>query len=586
MPSPEIDGNPRIIDATLREGRQAPGVAFGTEESVAIALGLAAIGVDAIECGHPYASTHEAERVRAVVSAVDPLPVLAHARARREDIDAVARTGAPWVGIFVGVNDVSRRAKMRSVRSFEQLIREAVAHAKSRGLKVRFTVEDASRTNSSELVGVFGEAVAQGADRICFADTVGALLPWEVGPAVDWFRLAHPTVPLEVHLHDDRGLSMANALMAIRAGAAWVSAAVNGIGERCGITDTVTLVANLGALGWRTLPDGGDLQWLSRLVAAHARMPPDRWRPVVGANAFTHTAKLHREAVALEPSAYAWIDPRVLGRSAESVGGGAPFSPEGAINKPKIVDATELRHHRRGPGERYLMLDERVVSDARQYCVVRSIPALDDYGAGHVGAHRHGVDSLLLFVGHGDGLTGLEVEVMLGGELFAVSSPASVFVPAGIEHSYRVVGGSGLFVNHVPAGDYNASLLERPTPWARQDGHTSDQESATPGLLSSRANGQANGQSPTDAGLIEAFLRMRFPGAPPPPEARLEDLLDSLAFLDFFLYLEQARAGISLDDLAACLTMSDVLEVLARARDGAMVDSPLLASAPPPQIRF
>lgn len=98
--------------------------------------------------------------------------------------------------------------------------------------------------------------------------------------------------------------------------------------------------------------------------------------------------------------------------------------------------------------------------DARQYCIVRRIPEMDDYGEGHVDVHRHCVDSVFLFIGHGPALRGLTVEVRLGAETFVVESPSSVFIPSGLLHSYRVLAGAGLFINHVQTGDYNSSLLD------------------------------------------------------------------------------------------------------------------------------
>lgn len=106
------------------------------------------------------------------------------------------------------------------------------------------------------------------------------------------------------------------------------------------------------------------------------------------------------------------------------------------------------------------MLDNRVVPDARQYCIVRRIPEIDDYKEGHVDVHRHCVDSVFLFIGHGPALRGLTVEVCLGADTFVVESPSSVFIPSGLLHGYRVLAGAGLFIKHVQAGDYNSSLLD------------------------------------------------------------------------------------------------------------------------------
>ena len=106
------------------------------------------------------------------------------------------------------------------------------------------------------------------------------------------------------------------------------------------------------------------------------------------------------------------------------------------------------------------MLDNSVVPDARQYCIVRRIQEMNGHVKGHADVHRHCVDSIFLFVGNGPALEGLTIEVRLGADTFVVESPGSVFIPSGLLHSYRVLAGTGLFINHVQAGDYNSSLLD------------------------------------------------------------------------------------------------------------------------------
>lgn len=186
----------------------------------------------------------------------------------------------------------------------------------------------------------------------------------------------------------------------------------------------------------------------------------DARRPVVGRHAFTHTARLHRLAVSRDPSACEWIDPERIGRVREYDDQTLDYESGTLVTVPKVISATELRHHRKGPGKRFVMIDERFVPDCRQYCIVRKVLKLKRYGSGHVDRHSHTCDSLFLFVGDAADLTGLLVEISLDEETFTLQSPASVFIPAGVEHSYRIINGSGLFVNHVLSGSYNESLLE------------------------------------------------------------------------------------------------------------------------------
>ncbi|GGK78900.1 2-isopropylmalate synthase [Mangrovihabitans endophyticus] len=452
----------RIIDSTLREGMQTAGGRFTVGQSVETARLLVRLGVDTIECGHPSISDDECARVAAVVAAVGDVPVLAHARAQRTDIDAVAKSGAGWVGIFLGVNDISRASRLpgRSLASLYQQIDDTVRYARGLGLSVRFTVEDSSRTDAGELGEAYLVAVEAGAERACFADTVGILEPSEVHERVTRLRRLCPRVDLEVHFHDDRGLALANSLAAVDAGAEWVSTSVNGLGERAGVVDLALLAVNLHQRGGRPLIGGDLLPEISRRVGAYSRSMPDARRPVVGRDAFRHVAKLHRAAVQRDSRSYEWIDPGLVGRERTSSERQLPEEPQQWIVDPKVISATELRHHRAGPGERFVLVDERFVPGAAQYCIARHIPELDDYGAGHVDTHVHHCDSLFAFLGSRDGYEGLTVEVTLGSQVFQVHSPSSVFIPAGVPHGYRVIGGSGTYLNHVLAGDYNSSLLD------------------------------------------------------------------------------------------------------------------------------
>lgn len=452
-----------IIDSTLREGMQSTAGGFTRDQSWEVARLLARLGVDTIESGHPAISKEEAERVRATVDASGLVPVLAHARANSDDIDAVAETGAAWVGIFLGVNAISRLARLpgHSTADLYDKLRHSVQHARNLGLQVRFTVEDGGRTPLDELNEAYRIALVCGAERICFADTVGTLEPEMVRARVSELVSAFPGVDVEVHLHDDRGLATANALAAVDAGATWVSTSVNGLGERAGVVDLATLLVNLDYRDTRSLPAQVELvQELSRRVGTYSRSMPDHRRPVVGRDVFHHFARLHVKAVERAPQAYEGIPPERVGRTRSVDGPSLSQCPDDWIVSPKVISATELRYHRTGPGDRYVLVDHRFVPGCGQYCIARRIPHLDDYGSGHIDTHVHYCDSLFVFLGDGTGYTGLQVEVTLGDRVTPLESPASVFIPAGVPHSYRVVGGAGTYLNHVLAGDYNSSLLE------------------------------------------------------------------------------------------------------------------------------
>lgn len=454
-----------ILDSTLREGRQAPGVCLNDRQIQEIVLRLNTIGIDMLEVGHPVISDEHFQTVQKCVK-LSAVPCLAHARACLEDVLAVHASGAAWVGIFAGINEVSQKYRLnKNTQEILMLISESITYAKKLGLKVRYTVEDASKTDESDLVLVYEAAIAAGADRICFADTLGVLEPTQVSRTIQLLRSRFENIEIEVHFHDDRGLAMANALAAIDAGANWVSSSVNGLGERCGITDTLALIANLDFRGSRQYEKQlSQLKGVSELVAAHARAWIDDRRPVVGKYAFTHTSKLHIDTVKRSENAYAWRDPKDFNRSNDIFSRLLVSNLETLTNVPVVISASELKYHRHGPGSRYVMIDDRFINDCRQYCIVRDVEV--EHGSvipPHVDIHRHKCDSLFLFLGKDPSMAGLTVIVTIENDEKVVHSPAAIFIPAGLRHTYRILEGSGFYINHVLSGNYNDSLLEEVT---------------------------------------------------------------------------------------------------------------------------
>lgn len=231
----------------------------------------------------------------------------------------------------------------------------------------------------------------------------------------------------------------ANALSAVRAGATWVSAAVNGMGERCGISDTILLLANLDAMQARPLPSGQGVLPLSRLVQAHSRFQPDRRRPIVGRNAFTHGAALHRRAVAQDEMVYSWVEPARFGRLT-SMASRMPTSRRHWIVKP-----------RRHSPERLTCIDPTLLPDARQTLTVHRVSETDPRLVDR--CLRLSVDRLLVILGSNADLTGLEVDIQIDEDRFAVASPASVLIPSGSAGRFQLLRGAGLVYDHLAADE-------------------------------------------------------------------------------------------------------------------------------------
>lgn len=294
-----------ILDSTLREGEQTPGVTFSVEEKIAIANLLDEFGVDIIEAGHPMVSKDVFRGIKKIASQGYNAEILAHCRAVKEDIDAAISCDVDWVGIFFCVSNPRLERQFRlNLDKAVDLITSMVEYAKSHGVKVRYTPEDTVRTDYASVVRVSRAAIEAGADRISIADTVGAATPQKIYELVSRLK-SDLNVKLNVHCHNDLGLATANALAAYEAGVTMIDTSVNGLGERTGITPLSEICLALHCL-YKIRRNWG-LEWLpilSQVVSEFSGVRVSPNTPVVGENAFSHNAGLHVAAVIHDPKYY------------------------------------------------------------------------------------------------------------------------------------------------------------------------------------------------------------------------------------------------------------------------------------------
>jgi 2-isopropylmalate synthase len=308
----------KLLDSTLREGEQTPGVDLTLDQKLDIARRLDAFGVEYIEAGHPAVSDDVLRATRDVAHLGLDAEIVAHSRALKSDIDLALKCDVDWVGIFFSVAD--KRLEEQFRKDIDQaiaLITDCVSYAKAHGLKVRYTPEDTVRSDIAKVARIGRAAAEAGADRISVADTTGYVTPSMMHAFVTSLRAQLPAgTAVGVHCHNDLGMAVANSYAAVEAGASVVDVTVNGLGERTGIAPLAETAVAFKLRGGATNRwDLAALPELSRVVEAASRVPVWKQAPIVGANAFTHNAGLHVAAVLLNPQHYESIPAETVGRT-------------------------------------------------------------------------------------------------------------------------------------------------------------------------------------------------------------------------------------------------------------------------------
>jgi 2-isopropylmalate synthase len=312
----ERDKEVRLLDTTLRDGEQMPGVSLMQQQKLEIALALAELGVDSVEAGFPITSRGEFEAVRAIAREVRGVEVIALARASKADIDKVIEAEASAVHTFIATSDLHMKYKLRMPpeRVVEKAV-WAVDYAKSHGLVVEFSAEDATRSDLQFLVKVFQAVVDAGANRIDIADTVGVARPSYMSFLVSYVKSnVKGNYLLSVHCHNDFGMAVANSVTAIESGADQAHVTVLGVGERAGNAALEEVASALAFLyGYKVKIDFSKVNNVARLVAKHfgLQIPPNK--AIVGANAFSHESGIHVHGILSHPLTYEPINPAVVG---------------------------------------------------------------------------------------------------------------------------------------------------------------------------------------------------------------------------------------------------------------------------------
>ena len=305
-----------ILDSTLREGEQFAGAFFNLEQRLMIARLLDAVGVGFIEVPSPVASPETRRTIMALCELGLQARIVAHVRCAEADVQAALDTPVFGLNLFYGTSTELRT--FSHSRRIDQIVAAAVPlirRIRASGRYVRFSAEDAFRSDLVDLLTVFDAVVDAGAQRIGLPDTVGIATPRQVEQLVHLCTERYPGVGIEFHGHNDTGCAIANTVSALEAGADCLDVTVMGIGERNGIASLSGLVAAVYPR-WRGLLERYDLHRLpelDRLVAGMLGMPIPFNSPITSESAFTHRAGVHTKAVLHMPGAYETLDPASFG---------------------------------------------------------------------------------------------------------------------------------------------------------------------------------------------------------------------------------------------------------------------------------
>lgn len=317
-----------IYDTTLRDGSQGEGINFSLHDKIQLSLKLDELGVDYIEGGYPLSNPKDFEYFQAMKShTLKHAKVVAFGMTRRKNADAATDTcikalldsQTPVVTI-VGKTSAFQVREILNTDLDENLkmIGDSIACCKAAGREVFYDAEhffDGYNENPEYAIRTLQTAEQAGASCVILCDTNGGTMPEVVAERVRAVKAA-VKCDVGIHTHNDCELAVANTLAAVREGATQVQGTMNGIGERCGNADLVSIIANLSIKYKHDVLQPGSLQKLteaSRYVYEVANMNFRNGQAFVGQSAFAHKGGMHTHAVAKNPISYEHINPEIVG---------------------------------------------------------------------------------------------------------------------------------------------------------------------------------------------------------------------------------------------------------------------------------
>ena len=305
---------PLIIDTTLRDGEQMPGVCFSPERKMELAQRIADFGAGVIEV-MPVVSPSEQEVAKKLSAMRFKSELRAVCRLKREDIELSASTGVERLLLVAPVSDLHLKVKFGIGREegLNKLL-ESVDFACSHCGKIDVALEDASRADPDYLLRI-SDSLSGRISLLLIGDTLGVLTPFTTRSLIRRLKSRPRPCRLEFHGHNDFGMAVANTVSAISAGADAFTATFCGIGERAGNAAMEEVVVALKFLeGIDAGVEFGEIASICRQVAESISVQIHPNKPWAGSNAFTHESGIHADAVLKDPGTYEAFPPETVGQ--------------------------------------------------------------------------------------------------------------------------------------------------------------------------------------------------------------------------------------------------------------------------------
>ena len=321
-----------LYDTTLRDGQQTQGVNFTVDNKIHISKALDELGIDYVEGGWPGANPTDSDffdtkpKLKATFTAFGMTKRSGKSAENDEVLSAVLNANTPGV-CLVGKTHDFHVTKALGITLEENLknISDSVRHIVSKGREALFDCEhffDGYHENPKYALKAAKAAYDAGARWVVLCDTNGGALPAQIFSATKAvIDIGIPGECIGIHTHNDTEHAVANSLAAIDAGARQVQGTLNGLGERCGNANLVTLIPTLLLKEpYSSLYETGieisklnGLTSISRTLDDILNRVPDKWAAYVGSSAFAHKAGLHASAILKDPQTYEHIDPTIVG---------------------------------------------------------------------------------------------------------------------------------------------------------------------------------------------------------------------------------------------------------------------------------